>query len=496
MLESYSSSLTLRILDKHRILRNVARATAGKTTEDNMRACIIKMILSTDMVFHYELQANLASLVEITAYRLHQRDMEATADMPPATTTTSDNPHHRSSASTDNSISSLNTADLSLPSPTAAPSPSSSTKSNGCTDSSSEHFVTDIFRGDKSPLPHFEQRYSYFSDTDCGDVYPLMLDDPLLDQQERQMMCQIILHAADISNPLRPWPVCRNWSTLVCQEFFRQGDEEKKHGLPVSPNMDRDCVTQMMVGMQFGDYIVGPFFELFATLFPRADTLVQQLKQNRIEWQNMEDENAEKTTSTTATKSADHRISKVSSAASSATNISQQSAATAPAGVPGEHGRQPSDMLPDRNILNPAGRRVSVAAGMVVIPDNIEESVVKTPAKVRRRLLGPRSVSDTGKTLSKMKEFIKQHHHHSKDHHPPSLNQQHHHHSHQEDCNSSSSLSTKERKDKHHSIPSPSYLHRRVYKPSQSRRSSGSDIDNACFDCHHQRRATSPEPPP
>lgn len=494
MLESYSSSLTLRILDKHRILRNVARATAGKTTEDNMRACIIKMILSTDMVFHYELQANLASLVEITAYRLHQRDMEATADMPAATTTT-DNHHHRSSASTDNSISSINTADLSLPSPTAVPSPSSSTKSNGCTDSSSEYFVTDIFRGDKSPLPHFEKRYSYFSDTDCGDVYPLMLDDPLLDQQERQMMCQIILHAADISNPLRPWPVCRNWSTLVCQEFFRQGDEEKKHGLPVSPNMDRDCVTQMMVGMQFGDYIVGPFFELFATLFPRADTLVQQLKQNRIEWQNMEDENGEKTTSTTATKNADHRTAKVSSAASSATSLSQHSAATAPAGVPGEHGRQPSDMLPDRNILNPAGRRVSVAAGMVVIPDNIEESVVKTPAKVRRRLLGPRSVSDTGKTLSKMKEFIKQHHHHSKDHHPPSLNQQHHHHSHQEDCNSSS-LSTKERKEKHHSIPSPSYLHRRLYKPSQSRRSSGSDIDSVCFDCHHQRKPTSPGPPP
>lgn len=315
-MESYSSSLTLKILDKHRILRNVGRATAGKTTEDNMRACIIKMILSTDMVFHYELQANLASLVEITACRLHQRDMEATTDMLPIA---SDHHHHRLSASTDNSASSIATAEVTIPSPTA-PSPSSSTKSNTCTDSSSEHFVTDIFRGDKSPLPHFEKRYSYFSDVDCGDVYPLMLDDPLLDQQERQMMCQIILHAADISNPLRPWPICCDWSTLVCQEFFRQGDEEKKRGLPVSPNMDRDCVTQMMVGMQFGDYIVGPYFGLFATLFPRADTLVQQLKKNRIEWQNMDEENLEKTTSTTSGKNAD-RMSKVSSAASSTTNF-------------------------------------------------------------------------------------------------------------------------------------------------------------------------------
>lgn len=480
-MESYSSSLTLKILDKHRILRNVGRATAGKTTEDNMRACIIKMILSTDMVFHYELQANLASLVEITACRLHQRDMEATADMLPIT---SDHHHHRLSASTDNSASSIATAEVTIPSPTA-PSPSSSTKSNSCTDSSSEHFVTDIFRGDKSPLPHFEKRYSYFSDVDCGDVYPLMLDDPLLDQQERQMMCQIILHAADISNPLRPWPICCDWSTLVCQEFFRQGDEEKKRGLSVSPNMDRDCVTQMMVGMQFGDYIVGPYFGLFAALLPRADTLVQQLKKNRIEWQNMDEENLEKTTSTTSGKNAD-RMSKVSSAASSTTNLSQQSAATAPA-ISEEHGRQPPDMLPDRNILNPAGRRVSVAAGMVVIPDNLEESVVKSP-KVRRRLLGPRSVSDTGKTLSKMKEFIKQHH--LSIHHNPSLNH-HHHHQHQETC-PPSSPSTEEKNDRD-PLSSASYLHRRLYRPPQSRRSSSSEIETSIsFNCH-QRRATPPD---
>ncbi|KAI7877388.1 HD-domain/PDEase-like protein [Lichtheimia hyalospora FSU 10163] len=456
VLESYSSSLTLRILDKHRILRNIGRVTTGKTTEEHMRASIIKMILSTDMVFHYELQANLATLIEITAIRLHQRDMEATTDMPNTTTE-----NHRLSASTDNSISSTGTAELSIP------SPSSSIKSNTCTDSSSEHFVTDIFRGDKSPLPHFAKKYSYFSDTDCGDVYPFMLDDPLLDQQERQMMCQIILHAADISNPLRPWPVCRDWSSRVCQEFFRQGDEEKKHGLP------------------FGDYIVGPYFDLFATMFPRADTLVQQLKQNRIEWQNMEEENAVKTTSTTAVKNAD-RVTSVSSAASSATNLSQQSA---PA-IPGDHGRQPSDMLPDRNILNPAGRRVSVAAGMVVIPDNIEESVVKATGKVKRRLLGPRSVSDTGKTLSKMKEFIKQHHHVSKNHNP-SIHQLHH--NHHENCSSSSSPLSTEENDKHQPSLSPSYLHRRKYESSHSRRSSSSEIDDTKLNCHQQRVA-SPDP--
>lgn len=47
------------------------------------------------------------------------------------------------------------------------------------------------------------------------------------------------LHTADLSNPTKPFPLVKKWAHRIHQEFFWQGDEERKRGLPISPNMDR-----------------------------------------------------------------------------------------------------------------------------------------------------------------------------------------------------------------------------------------------------------------
>ena len=58
-------------------------------------------------------------------------------------------------------------------------------------------------------------------------------------------MCfsQIALKCADISNPCRAWEVSKKWSELVCDEFFKQGDYERKLGLPVANINDRHITT-------------------------------------------------------------------------------------------------------------------------------------------------------------------------------------------------------------------------------------------------------------
>ncbi|OAD05767.1 hypothetical protein MUCCIDRAFT_118892, partial [Mucor lusitanicus CBS 277.49] len=176
VLESYSCTITMDLLTKHKLLRRLEKASGSlglPTSESEMRTGIIKMILATDMIFHYELQENLANLLEII---------------------TDENP------------------------------------------------------------------------------------------QQRLILCQIILHAADISNALRPWPICLSWSNLVCEEFFLQGDAEQEHGLKVSPNMDRNQVSQTTIGLQFGDFVVSPYFEIFAALFPKADELLKELAANRVQW--------------------------------------------------------------------------------------------------------------------------------------------------------------------------------------------------------------------
>ena len=52
-------------------------------------------------------------------------------------------------------------------------------------------------------------------------------------------LCANLLHAADLSNPCRPWPLAEAWATAVLEELFRQGDAEARLGLPLSPLCSR-----------------------------------------------------------------------------------------------------------------------------------------------------------------------------------------------------------------------------------------------------------------
>ncbi|KAK0049765.1 calcium/calmodulin-dependent 3 5-cyclic nucleotide phosphodiesterase 1B [Biomphalaria pfeifferi] len=65
-----------------------------------------------------------------------------------------------------------------------------------------------------------------------------------------QRIMMFILHAADISNPAKPWGVHKVWVSLLCEEFFLQGDKERELKLPVSPNCDRN--TANIATLQIG----------------------------------------------------------------------------------------------------------------------------------------------------------------------------------------------------------------------------------------------------
>jgi len=56
---------------------------------------------------------------------------------------------------------------------------------------------------------------------------------------EDKMDCMnMAIHMADISNPSKAWHISFNWIEILFEEFFAQGDEEWKLGLPISDLMD------------------------------------------------------------------------------------------------------------------------------------------------------------------------------------------------------------------------------------------------------------------
>eukprot|EP00127_Corallochytrium_limacisporum_P000539 Clim_evm4s17 gene=Clim_evmTU4s17 len=77
---------------------------------------------------------------------------------------------------------------------------------------------------------------------------------------DRQLLIQILLHGADISNVGRPLDLSCKWSGLVQEEFFQQGDFEKMNGIEVSPYMDREQPNQPRLLVNFIDFLVQPLF--------------------------------------------------------------------------------------------------------------------------------------------------------------------------------------------------------------------------------------------
>jgi hypothetical protein len=43
-------------------------------------------------------------------------------------------------------------------------------------------------------------------------------------QTNNHLLAQALVHAADISNPTKPFDICKKWSDLLLEEFFAQGE--------------------------------------------------------------------------------------------------------------------------------------------------------------------------------------------------------------------------------------------------------------------------------
>lgn len=77
---------------------------------------------------------------------------------------------------------------------------------------------------------------------------------------------ELLVHGADISNPLKPMTIACEWSDRVLQEFFLQGDRERELGRQVSPLCDRNTVSKAASQCGFVDFIVAPTVEMLGKL--------------------------------------------------------------------------------------------------------------------------------------------------------------------------------------------------------------------------------------
>ncbi|XP_036377216.1 high affinity cAMP-specific 3',5'-cyclic phosphodiesterase 7A isoform X3 [Megalops cyprinoides] len=111
----------------------------------------------------------------------------------------------------------------------------------------------------------------------------------LANASHRHFVLQMALKCADICNPCRPWELSKQWSEKVTEEFFHQGDIEKKHKLEVSPLCDSQTNSVGKIQIGFMMYVVEPLFAEWARFSDTrlSQTMLGYLGLNKAGWSGM-----------------------------------------------------------------------------------------------------------------------------------------------------------------------------------------------------------------
>uniref|UniRef100_A0A3B4YZ49 Phosphodiesterase n=1 Tax=Stegastes partitus TaxID=144197 RepID=A0A3B4YZ49_9TELE len=99
----------------------------------------------------------------------------------------------------------------------------------------------------------------------------------LSNASHRHFILQMALKCADICNPCRPWEQSKQWSEKVTEEFFQQGDIEKKHKLEYG---------------SFMTYVAEPLFAEWARFSDTrlSQTMLGHMGLNKASWGGLQQE--------------------------------------------------------------------------------------------------------------------------------------------------------------------------------------------------------------
>eukprot|EP00002_Diphylleia_rotans_P008662 TRINITY_DN1867_c0_g2_i2.p1 TRINITY_DN1867_c0_g2~~TRINITY_DN1867_c0_g2_i2.p1 ORF type:complete len:1027 (+),score=219.56 TRINITY_DN1867_c0_g2_i2:68-3148(+) len=106
-------------------------------------------------------------------------------------------------------------------------------------------------------------------------------------RDDRELLCAVLLHCADISNVTKPFQVSKKWADRVRDEFYEQGDLERVYGLPISPYMDREDSNQARTTLNFIDFVAAPLFTSISILLRGLEETCSNLADNRQKWQDI-----------------------------------------------------------------------------------------------------------------------------------------------------------------------------------------------------------------
>ena len=107
--------------------------------------------------------------------------------------------------------------------------------------------------------------------------------------EEQQYLLDFMIHLADLAHNTKLFEISLKWVSLLSEEFWRQGDLEKKKNLPVSFLCDRDHINIPQSQKGFINGFIIPTFENLVLVFPSLKFTLDNANNNLKEWQKLLD---------------------------------------------------------------------------------------------------------------------------------------------------------------------------------------------------------------
>ena len=99
------------------------------------------------------------------------------------------------------------------------------------------------------------------------------------------LISRTLIKSADISNTSKPFEQAKTWGERVMNEFWAQGEMEKKMNLPVGPLNDSQSTEFNKIQAGFIKFAALDLFQLLAKVEKKAQVMVKELGVNQQEYE-------------------------------------------------------------------------------------------------------------------------------------------------------------------------------------------------------------------
>ncbi|CAL1540861.1 unnamed protein product, partial [Lymnaea stagnalis] len=106
----------------------------------------------------------------------------------------------------------------------------------------------------------------------------------------RELLRAITMTGCDLCAMTKPWHIQEETVRVIYEEFYSQGDEEKKRGIIPMQMMDREKKEELpKLEVGFIQSICVPCYELMFSVMPDTKPMLEGAKENLKRWQDLLD---------------------------------------------------------------------------------------------------------------------------------------------------------------------------------------------------------------